>query len=260
MFVIPFKDKVLILNIHTVSTLSLKKYLIALLLCLCSGVLSAQEVLSSFRNEFTYGVNFNTNGGTIGGFIFRYGRLARPSVLHTYGLEISNVKHPKEIRQQSPVTGGTFIYGKQNYLYAVRLQYGRQFILLGKDREQGIRVGLHLAVGPSLGLLTPYYIFYGPTPEEAQSVPFDPAVHTNPFFIYDHGSPFAGLGQAKLEPGFHFKIAPEFETGISDRNILSIEAGFMLESYFREITLIPFSENRKLFPSFFANISFGFRR
>ena len=230
------------------------------MLYLYSGLLYAQKVLSSYRNEFTYGVNFNTNGGTIGGFIFRYARLTRPSVLHTYGLEVSNVKHPKEIRQQSPATGGTFIYGKQNYLYVLRPQYGRQFIFFGKDREQGIRVGLQVAIGPSLGLLTPYYIFYGSTPEEAQSVPFDPVIHTNPFFIYDHGSPIAGLGQAKLQPGYHFKIAPEFETGISDRNILSIEAGFMLESYFHEMILIPFSENKKLFTSFFANISFGFRR
>ena len=73
----------------------------------------------------------NTSGGLIGGFVFKKARkLKNDKVLETFGLELMNVKHPQEVRRNSIQTGNLFIYGKTNYLYAIRLQYGRDFILI----------------------------------------------------------------------------------------------------------------------------------
>ena len=40
------------------------------------------------------------------------------------------------------------IFGKSNYLYAIRLQYGRDIILFKKAPQQGVEIKLVTAIGP----------------------------------------------------------------------------------------------------------------
>src|SRR5580704_2156587 len=110
-----------------------------------------------YNSEFTWGVNKNTSGGLIGGFTFKKARKLNEKVLETFGLEIMNVKNPHEVKVES-VAGNAFIYGKSNYLYALRLQYGRDLILFKKAPQQGVEIKLVTAAGPSIGIVAPYYI------------------------------------------------------------------------------------------------------
>src|SRR6187431_1475069 len=96
----------------------------ALLFLVTAGYAQTQDSYE-YQSEFTWGINKNTYGGLIGGFTFKKARKLNDKLLETFGLEIMNVKHPQEQRQNSPSTGNFFIYGKSNYLYAIRLQYGR---------------------------------------------------------------------------------------------------------------------------------------
>jgi hypothetical protein len=75
-----------------------------------------------YTREFTWGVNKNTNGGLIGGVMLKHSRLRQNNIYQTFGLELLNIKHPKEQRYTSRQTGTSFIWGKQNYLYAIRFQ------------------------------------------------------------------------------------------------------------------------------------------
>src|SRR5688572_25627834 len=106
-----------------------EKFLIPLI---CFGFLMSGNALAQtqdsyeYQSEFIWGINKNTSGGLIGGIVFKKARkLKNDRVLETFGLELMNVKHPQEVRRNSSATGNFFIYGKSNYLYAVRLQYGR---------------------------------------------------------------------------------------------------------------------------------------
>lgn len=81
----------------------------------------------------------------IGGFIFKTARKRTDRVLETYGLEVVNIKHPQELRTNSYYTGNFFIFGKNNYLYSFRFQYGRDLILFKKAPHQGVEIK---AVGP----------------------------------------------------------------------------------------------------------------
>jgi hypothetical protein len=56
-----------------------------------------------YQTEFTWGINKNTYGGLIGGFVFKKAHKLNERVLETFGLEIMNVKHPQEVRQNSPL-------------------------------------------------------------------------------------------------------------------------------------------------------------
>jgi hypothetical protein len=87
----------------------------------------------------------------IGGFVFKKAYKLNDRLLATYGLEIMNVKHPQEVRQNSQSTGNFFIYGKSNYLYAIRFQYGRDLILFKKAPQQGVEIKAVTAIGPNAG-------------------------------------------------------------------------------------------------------------
>ena len=79
-----------------------------------------------YTREFIWGINKNTNGGLIGGIVFKYSKALSPTTFQSFGLELMNVKHPKESRRPTSYNGNSYIYGKQNYLYSIRLQYGRE--------------------------------------------------------------------------------------------------------------------------------------
>src|SRR5690349_24832641 len=106
------------------------KIIFPLLIIIAALPASAQTQDSyEYQSEFTWGINKNTAGGLIGGLVFKKARKLNDRVLETFGLEIMNVKHPLERRTNSVSTGNFYIYGKSNYLYALRLQYGRDIIL-----------------------------------------------------------------------------------------------------------------------------------
>ena len=51
-----------------------------------------------YTSEWIWGINKNTNGGLIGGLVLRHSRKKGNDLYQTFGLELSNVKHPSEAR------------------------------------------------------------------------------------------------------------------------------------------------------------------
>ena len=139
--------------------MSIVSKIVAVLFLFSIGLTSFAQTQDSYdyNSEFTWGVNKNTSGGLIGGFVFKKARKLNERLLETYGLEIMNVKHPQESRLSSG-TGNFFIYGKSNYLYSFRFQYGRDLIIFKKAPQQGVEIKAVVAAGPSFGLVAPYYI------------------------------------------------------------------------------------------------------
>ncbi|MDN5203552.1 hypothetical protein QQ008_19345 [Fulvivirgaceae bacterium BMA10] len=212
-----------------------------------------------YSSEIIWGINKNTNGGLIGGFILKYGRAVKDNYFETFGLELSNVKHPKEVRTQS-ITGNSFIWGKQNYLYAIRLQYGREKILFRKAPQQGVQINAFLAGGPTVGVVTPYYITVQTSLIESTSVPFNPNVHTNRRSILGAGTLFQGLGESQIKLGGNVKTGLNFEFGTFKRHVTGFEVGFMLEAFTEDIIIVPNAENRNIYPSAFITLFYGSRR
>ena len=223
--------------------------------------LSAQTQDSyDYQSEFTWGINKNTFGGLIGGFTFKKARKLNDRLLETYGLEIMNVKHPQEQRYHSQSTGNFFIYGKSNYLYALRFQYGRDFILFKKAPQQGVEIKGVFAVGPSIGVLSPYYVETGADAGGVVSIrkKYDPSIRFEE--IYGPGRLFEGLGESTLKIGANAKAAVNFELGTIKSQVTGFEAGFLLDAYAGEIELVPTAKNYSLFPVFFFTLFYGGRK
>ncbi len=230
-------------------------------LLLSLPVLAQREDTGNYEydREYLFGVNKNTNGGMIGGFALKVGTRLDDSQFAFFGLELANVKHPKEVRYTT-VTGNNYIFGKSNYLYAIRPHYGREIILFKKAPNQGVQVSALGAVGPSIGLVAPYFIEYALNRVETVVEQYDPAVHQSRFNILGTGRLLEGVGQSELAIGGMAKAALYFEFGVLKSNATGLEVGYQVEGFQKKIPLILREQNRQFFQSAYFTLFFGFRK
>ena len=213
-----------------------------------------------YQSEFIWGINKNTSGGLIGGIVFKKARKLNDRMLETFGLELMNVKHPQEVRRNSSATGNFFIYGKSNYLYAVRLQYGRDLILFKKAPQQGAEIKGIFAIGPTIGVVAPYYVEYYPDQSGRVTLraPWNPSIDIGQ--IGGTGRVFEGLGESKIVPGANIKAALNFELGTIKSQVTGFEAGFLVDIYSKKIEIMPTAKNYSVFPTLFLTLFYGNRK
>jgi hypothetical protein len=239
------------------------KPFVAFLLIACWGQLSAQTQDSyTYNSEFTWGINKNSYGGLIGGFVFKKARRIDKKLFETFGLEIINVKNPHEVRIQAPSSGNYFIYGKSNYLYALRMQYGRDVILFTKGPQQGVEVKAVLAAGPTIGVVVPYYVQVDPSGGGQGYYTINQPYTTNLTYgqIQGTGTLFEGIGESKIQIGGNIKMALNFELGPSKSQVTGFEAGFLLDAYTSKVILMPNVENYAVYPTVFLTLFYGSRK
>src|SRR5690554_7868805 len=126
-----------------------------------------------YDREVLFGVNKNTNGGLIGGINIKFGSRVDETVFQFFQVELANVKNPREVRYNTAL-GNSYIFGKTNYLYSIRPQYGRKHLLFKKAPQKGVQISILGAVGPTLGLVAPYYIEYAVSRSESVREQYDP--------------------------------------------------------------------------------------
>ncbi|GAB4029478.1 hypothetical protein [Spirosoma gilvum] len=246
---------------------------------LISGqVVNAQNTDSDDENYHTittFGITTNTNSGIIGGFSYRRSKLLSSKLMgmsqYRYlSIEIVNVKHPKEIQSSINSVGSRYIVGKENYLFVLRPQYGREVKLFQRTGDEGIAVSGILAGGPSLGIIKPYYldVSYG---NSSRSVP---ASQVNGFAtvsgetVTGAGGFFQGLDQSKLTVGLNVKAALSFELSAFRANTTGIEIGFLAEVFPNKVVIIPNQSpngnredgNRNFFTSAYLTLFFGSKK
>jgi hypothetical protein len=237
--------------------------LLTLGLLFCASLSYGQTQDSyEYNSEFTWGINKNSAGGLIGGFTFKKARRLNERIFETYGLEIMNVKNPQEVRIQSTQTGNFFIYGKSNYLYAFRFQYGRDVVLFTKAPQQGVEIKAVLAIGPSIGIVAPYYIERGDGSQfKTVNEQYDPNNQNQKIDnIYGTGYLFQGLGDSKIQLGGNAKFGLNFELGIVKSQVTGFEVGILVDAYFKEVVLMPTAPNKAVFPTVYFTLFYGSRK
>lgn len=245
----------------------MKAVILLLFFLLPSLVIQAQNQESdSYDSEFIWGINKNTSGGLIGGVVFRKSKRLTDRMYQSIGIELMNVKHPQETRSNSGI-GNFYIFGKSNYLYAIRGQYGRELVLFRKAPQQGVEIKAIGAIGPSIGLLAPYFIEFNPDNSgigggnRTIAEQYDPnnPKHT-PDRILGAGHLFQGIQDSEFKIGVNLKAALSFELGTSKSHVTGFELGFLVDAYTEEIILIPTANNRSIFPTAFITLFYGNRR
>lgn len=229
----------------------------------------------NYRTVTTFGITTNTNSGVIGGLSFRQskqlsGTLFGMPQARYLSLELVNVKHPKELQSSLNSIGSRFIEGKENYLFVLRPQYGREIRLFQRNTDDGVAVNGILAAGPSLGIIKPYYleVSYG---NNTRTVP---ASQVNGFAtatgetVTGSGNFFQGFDKSKLTVGLNLKAALSFELSAFRSNTTGVEIGFLTELFPNKIIIIPNSDpagkredgNRNFFTSGYITLFFGSKK
>ena len=229
----------------------------------------------NYRTVTTFGLATNTNSGVIGGFAFRHskqlpGTLFGLPQARYFSVELVNVKHPKELQSSINSVGSRFIEGKENYLFVIRPQYGREVKLFQRNSDEGVAVSGIVAAGPSLGIIKPYYleVSYG------NSTRTVPASQVNGFAtatgetVTGSGGFFQGLDQSKLTVGLNLKAALSFELSAFRSNTTGVEIGFLAEIFPNKVVIIPNTDpsgnredgNRNFFTSGYITLFFGSKK
>jgi len=233
-----------------------KKVFIQCFFILLINNLCAQESdYFDYNNEILWGINKNTNGGLIGGVAIKFGNKIKENTYRIYGIEIVNVKHPKEFKYTSPFGGDSFIWAKQNTLYSLRLQYGIEWSLFTKKDQNGIQINAHLGGGPTLGFLVPYYIRYNRNNSIAIEA-FDPNIHNFNNVIGSAGF-LEGIDEFTFRPGAHIKTAINFEFGNMKKGAVGVEIGFLGEIFTKKMIIMPTVNNKSIFTSVFITLFYG---
>jgi hypothetical protein len=236
---------------------------VSLVLLCCLTAFAQTQDSYDYNSEFTWGLNKNSSGGLLGGFVLKRARKLTDRSLETFGLEIVNVKHPQEVRKSSHHTGNFFIYGKSNYLYAVRFQYGRDFILFKKAPQQGVEIKAVTSIGPTFGVVAPYYIERSVDKSAFLSVheQYDPENPSHTFEnILGTGSLFEGLLSSKIQMGANVKMGLNFELGTVKSQVTGFEVGFLLDAYLKKVVIMPSTYNKSLFPTVYFTLFYGTRK
>lgn len=211
-----------------------------------------------YSSERIWGITKATNSGLIGGFMFKYSKELKENLFHGGILEVVNIKHPQEQKYFANESGNMFIWGKQNYLYSIRLSYAREYTFFKKAAQQGVQVNGLIAAGPTLGLEAPYYVEVKAGRGSIKE-PYDPNKHQYSD-ILGTGNILQGVGQSNVVPGLNVKAGMSFEFGAFKSNVFGVEVGFQCDFFTREIILMPTTENYSFFPSAYATLFYGGRR
>ena len=215
----------------------------------------------SFRKQTAFGIQLRTDG--YGGFV-ELGRRKSPRFTTTYSLEITEIKHRKEEKSNSVenLFSSSFIYGKINNFYQVKLGYGQQYILGQKGNKNGVAVIAMVQGGIDLGLLKPYYLHIQDSANNERTISYydDPQSFVFPVQIYGAGGLGKGWNELKVKPGLFVKTALRFDFGRYNETIQALEIGMSLEAFSQKIPIMVFNDAKQLYYQGHIAFVFGSRK
>lgn len=213
-----------------------------------------------YRNEKSLGILLNSNGFGVNG---RYASRINARKKTIYEFDFAGIKHSKEYRVSNPYNNNrTFVFGKLNSFFNLRVGYGKQKEMFRKVDRGGISIRRYFSFGPTLGILKPIYY------EILQQIdPLDPlhfniitekfVTHLNQQYIYGKASFFKGINEISVVPGAFGKIGLSFEYSKSDITIHALETGLILDAFPKKIPIMDTEQNNFLFLTLFISYRFG---
>lgn len=216
-----------------------------------------------YKKEWSGGVIIHSRG--FGGTL-RHGIVTNNFRKIIFETDLVKIKHPKEIKVVNPFfdNAKSYVYGKKNAFFALRVGAGSQFLLFDKAPQDGVEINFHVMGGASLGLLKPIYLEILKETNNAfifdvVTEKYDELRHF-PGNIYGYSGFNKGLNELTLKPGGYLKTGLSFDWSTKDNKILALETGTVLDLYPKQIPIMadfPNVNNKSVFISFYANITFG---
>lgn len=199
------------------------------------------------------------------GLNFYHGKHRTAKDRRLLGVEITGMKHPKEIKSFNPFYEDSrgYFYGKQNTMLILRPTYGRKRQIADKIRRSGVEVNYVWGIGPSLAFVKPVYLQIGKPDNFPYDIivteRYDPRVHDIQN-IYGRASWFNGFGEMRIYPGGFGRFGFNFEHSGQASGIKAIEVGVCMDAYPVVIPIMAELEdvvNKQFFFQFYLSVLFG---
>ncbi|MBU6343083.1 MAG: hypothetical protein KGS48_16425 [Bacteroidetes bacterium] len=256
----------------------MKKGLVLFMLALIGTSVSAQGVRMPpqkvgiiYKRETTFNFMLTTNKGYVAGVEF--GRLRTYDKTKFFKATLGEIRHPKEIRQSADPTVSRsfrpFVFGKQNNLLALRASWGTKRYFTEKAKQKGVALGMSYSVGPTLGIIKPYYLalrYSSDINGQNRAVHQKYSSETAAIFLNNSrilgASPFTkGFNEVSFTPGANAALAFHMDWGAFDEFVKALEIGVMADAFATKVPiLVSEKNNQRLFINFFLNLQLGRRR
>lgn len=219
-----------------------------------------EEGVITYKKSFLFGAKLISDGY---GAFFELGRASSVKKSTLYQLEISERKAIKEDKQSNPyINSIPFIYGKENFVYPVKLGVQQQMLLGNKSNKNGVSVTANYGGGISLALLRPYYVqvqkgndyvYVKYNSPDSSLFLNQPGIFAGPTFS-------KGWSQITVTPGLYAKTALRFDYGSYNEVISAVEVGITGEYYSKKIPILVSVPEKTFFFSGYVSILFGKRK
>jgi len=219
-----------------------------------------EETTVIYKESIFGGLTLHTNGY---GAHFSYGKNLTAFKSRIYKLDITIMRHPKEVRSFNAFyeDSRSYIYGKLNQFFILRPSIGNRVVKYDKIRPGGVAVGYSWHVGPAIGLTKPVYleILVPETPPFQRIVVerYDPVRHTFSD-IYGRAGGLRGFNEMQLHPGIHGGAALNFEYDPAREGLKGIEIGVNVDYFpLGEVEIMALTSNTDLFVNLYVTLQFG---
>ena len=211
-------------------------------------------------------VGFKVVNDGYGGFL-EFGKRKSENKSLLFQIEMSERKSMKEEKLQNPYYQSTsFVFGKINFFYPVKLGVQYELLLGNKGNRNGVNISANVGGGLSLALLRPYMLQV-----DKGNINFDMVTYNSPdslYYLYDDSAYFVAGGPSfsqgwknlKITPGIYAKSSLRFDYGKYNEMINGLEVGISAELYTKNIPLMVRVDQQRFFMGVYAAILFGKRK
>jgi hypothetical protein len=212
-----------------------------------------------YHHEASGGLRLQSNGVSL---FAEYGWIRDLKVTrllqieYTYDIDY-RMKKDKSVEQD----GQDYFYGLQNHFHVIRVTYGVKRTIADKADHNGVRLSFIGFGGIALGLLKPYYLLVQQNDTSTNTIPIRYTSATasqflNQAYIVGAAPLRYGLNEIQPVPGLTGKVGLDFDWGIKDEFVKALEAGVVLDIYYKRLPI--YANNFNRFYQFGVYLSFQF--
>lgn len=228
-------------------------------------IYNTEKVLDARLYSFGWGWAANAQFGKV--------RTYNRTTYYSVGLGL-DLKHPKESKKNPDFTSSSpnsgfrkYVFGKQNYAFAVRGGYGFKRYYSEKASKNGVALALNVSGGATAALMVPYYLEIGAQRDPIKVVSTKYSAETEKSFlntnvIRGNSGFFKGIGETKVIPGVYGQAGIHLDWGAFDEFVHAAEIGIQLDVFAKKLPIIIESlgvPNRPYFFNLYLSLQIGKR-
>jgi hypothetical protein len=220
------------------------------------------------KNEISFGYRLLTNGWAaymdLGSVKARNARQADMFYnVRFWQVEFTEKKAPRQEKtvadENASGNSGSYVYGKINNFYGLKLGYGFRKMIAGKPDPGSVSIHWSNVLGGSLGMQKPYYLNTRSDPNAIKYSDATQAQFLSQQLIIGGAGFGKGLGEIKMIPGGHFKSMLHFDFSANRKSVVGIETGVNVEYYASAVPIMVNQEAKPYFVDLFLAFQFGKR-